>query len=94
MVRRWRIGVASNSSLGWVKPGLERFGLLGHVGAIRSRDTAARPKPHPDPYLEVLAELGCRPSVSYAFEASATGIAPSAERVAPPSTRSRARLCP
>jgi HAD superfamily hydrolase (TIGR01509 family) len=71
----WRIGVASNSSLGWVKPGLERFGLLGHVGAIRARDTAARPKPHPDPYLEVLAELGAVPSLSYAFEDSATGIA-------------------
>lgn len=73
--RGWSIGVASNSTLGWVKPGLQRFGLLGHVGAIRARDTAARPKPHPDPYLEVLAELGAQAGLSFAFEDSATGIA-------------------
>ena len=73
--RGWRIGVASNSSMGWVRPGLERFGLWPYVGAIRSRDTAARPKPHPEPYLEVLAELGADAAPSFAFEDSATGIA-------------------
>ena len=73
--RGWRIGVASNSTQGWVKPGLERFGLWPYVGALRARDTAARPKPHPDPYLEVLAELGARPGLSFAFEDSAPGIA-------------------
>jgi HAD superfamily hydrolase (TIGR01509 family) len=71
----WRIGVASNSTLGWVKPGLVRFGLWPYVGAIRARDTAARPKPHPDPYREVLAELGARAGLSFAFEDSATGLA-------------------
>ena len=71
----WAIGVASNSTLDWVGPGLERFGLRGYVGSLRARDTARRPKPHPDPYLEVLAELGADPAQSYAFEDSATGVA-------------------
>lgn len=73
--RGWGIGVASNSTQGWVRPGLERFGLLGHVGALRARDTAARPKPHPDPYLEVLSELGADAAASFAFEDSAPGVA-------------------
>ena len=71
----WAIGVASNSTADWVRPGLERFGLSRHIGAIRTRDTARRPKPHPDPYLEVLAELGAEAGQSFAFEDSATGVA-------------------
>jgi HAD superfamily hydrolase (TIGR01509 family) len=69
------LGVASNSTVGWVSRGLTRFGLSGQVGALRGRDTARRPKPHPDPYLEVLAELGADASASFAFEDSATGVA-------------------
>lgn len=71
----WSIGVASNSSFGWVERGLDRFGLRPYVGAIRSRDTAKRPKPHPDPYAEVLAELGAKPELSFGFEDSAPGVA-------------------
>lgn len=71
----WRIGVASNSTSGWVRSGLQRFGLAGHVSALRARDTAARPKPDPAPYLEVLAELGARAGASFAFEDSAPGVA-------------------
>ena len=70
----WAIGVASNSTVAWVSKGLERYGLASRVQALRGRDTAARPKPHPDPYLEVLAELGAEPTLSYAFEDSATGV--------------------
>jgi HAD superfamily hydrolase (TIGR01509 family) len=73
--RGWAIGVASNSSADWVGRGLKRFGLDGHVGALRARDTASRPKPHPDPYLEVLEALGARPEPSFGFEDSATGVA-------------------
>lgn len=71
----WAIGVASNSSVGWVQRGLDRFGLRRYVGALRGRDTAARPKPHPDPYAEVLAELGADPAFSFGFEDSAPGVA-------------------
>lgn len=71
----WRIGVASNSTSDWVGRGLRRFGLDGHVQALRARDTASRPKPDPAPYLEVLAELGARPEPSFAFEDSAPGVA-------------------
>lgn len=71
----WKIGVASNSSVDWVGRGLKRFGLDAYVQALRGRDTAQRPKPHPDPYLEVLDELGARAKLSYGFEDSATGVA-------------------
>lgn len=71
----WRIGVASNSSVDWVSRGLKRYGLAPLVGAVRGRDTASQPKPHPAPYLEVLAELGALAQGSYAFEDSATGVA-------------------
>jgi beta-phosphoglucomutase-like phosphatase (HAD superfamily) len=71
----WRIGVASNSTSDWVGRGLKRFRLDGHVQALRARDTAARPKPDPAPYLEVLAELGARAEPSFGFEDSAPGVA-------------------
>lgn len=71
----WKIGVASNSSVDWVGRGLKRFKLDGHVLALRGRDTASQPKPHPAPYLEVLEELGARAPLSFGFEDSATGVA-------------------
>lgn len=71
----WKIGVASNSTSGWVSSGLKRFGLHGHVGALRARDTAKAPKPDPAPYLEVLEELGALAQPSFGFEDSAPGVA-------------------
>jgi beta-phosphoglucomutase-like phosphatase (HAD superfamily) len=47
----------------------------GHVLALRGRDTASQPKPHPAPYLEVLEELGAQAPLSFGFEDSATGVA-------------------
>jgi HAD superfamily hydrolase (TIGR01509 family) len=73
--RGWALGVASNSPSAWVLHGLRRFGLETYVGALRALDTARRPKPHPDPYLEVLAELGGIAARSFAFEDSAPGVA-------------------
>lgn len=70
----WRIGVASNSSVDWVSRGLKRYGLAPLVGALRGRDTASRPKPHPAPYLEVLEDLGAKAAGSFGFEDSATGV--------------------
>ena len=71
----YRLGVASNSSSDWVLPGLERLGLRKHFGVVRTVDTVARPKPQPDVYLAVLADLGIStPEGSFAFEDSQPGV--------------------
>lgn len=73
--RQIPIGVASNSTQGWVERGLIKTGLRDQVKSIRARDTASRPKPDPAPYAEAVADLGGDPARSFAFEDSATGVA-------------------
>jgi HAD superfamily hydrolase (TIGR01509 family) len=73
--RKIPIGVASNSTQGWVERGLIKTGLRDQVRSIRARDTASKPKPDPAPYAEAVAELGGDPARSFAFEDSATGVA-------------------
>lgn len=70
----FRIGVASNSTLEWVEPGLRRLGLAGSISSVQARDTVENPKPHPEVYLKVLQELEAETSGSLAFEDSAPGI--------------------
>lgn len=73
-VAGYQLGVASNASTAWVVAGLRRFGLLEAFGAIRGRDRVGRPKPAPDAYLAVLADLGSVPAASIAFEDSEPGL--------------------
>ncbi len=72
----YRIGVASNSSADWVRPGLERLGLRHWFSVVRTRETVARHKPAPDVYLAALADLGIAlpPAGSIAFEDSEPGV--------------------
>ncbi len=70
----WRIGVASSSSARWVEGGLQRYGLMGYVEAVRTRDRVENHKPHPEPYLKTLEDLGAKAELSFAFEDSATGV--------------------
>jgi HAD superfamily hydrolase (TIGR01509 family) len=70
----WQVGVASSSSSAWVEGGLKRFGLAKYVQALRTRDTVGRLKPHPEPYLKVLEDLGAKSQGSFAFEDSFTGV--------------------
>lgn len=70
----WKIGVASSSSSGWVEGGLERLGLRPYVQTVRTRDRVQNLKPHPEPYLMALADLGAEASQSFAFEDSHTGV--------------------
>jgi HAD superfamily hydrolase (TIGR01509 family) len=71
----WKVGVASSSSSSWVEGGLERFGLLRYVQTIRTRDRVQHLKPHPEPYLSALADLGSEAAGSFAFEDSKIGVA-------------------
>jgi HAD superfamily hydrolase (TIGR01509 family) len=70
----WKVGVASSSSSAWVEGGLERLGLMPYVQAVRTRDRVKNLKPHPEPYLSVLADLGAQAAGSFAFEDSRPGV--------------------
>lgn len=68
------MGIASNSTYGWVETNLDRVGHLETFRAIMTRDRATRPKPAPDAYLEVCALLGAEPTRAIAFEDSPAGL--------------------
>jgi HAD superfamily hydrolase (TIGR01509 family) len=70
----YRLGVASNSTAGWVLPQLERLGLLSSFATIRTRESVARPKPAPDLYLLALQDLDASIEGSFAFEDSHPGV--------------------
>ncbi len=70
----YRLGVASNSDGAWVGEGLGRLGLREYFAVLRTRETVARPKPNPDVYLAVLADLGASAAGSLAFEDSQPGV--------------------
>jgi HAD superfamily hydrolase (TIGR01509 family) len=70
----YKLGVASNSSSGWVGEGLTRLGLRDWFATVRTRDTVARYKPFPDVYLGALADLGAPAAGSLAFEDSQPGV--------------------
>jgi len=70
----WKIGVASSSSSAWVEGGLQRLGLSRFVQTVRTRDRVQNLKPHPEPYLAALADLGADASRSFGFEDSSTGV--------------------
>jgi HAD superfamily hydrolase (TIGR01509 family) len=68
------IGLASNSSHGWVEPHLERLGLRDHFSFVACRGDAPSPKPAPDLYRLVLGQFGLTGPEAIAFEDSATGV--------------------
>lgn len=72
--RGWKVGVASSSSSTWVEGGLSRLGLMQYVQTVRTRDRVQNLKPHPEPYLKALEDLGAKPERSFAFEDSHTGV--------------------
>lgn len=67
--------VASTSPLRWVRPALERLGLLPRFDAVVSGDQVARRKPAPDVYLEAARRLRVEPAGSVAIEDSGPGVA-------------------
>jgi HAD superfamily hydrolase (TIGR01509 family) len=69
----FHVGLASNSSHGWVEPHLARIGLLERFAFIACREDAPSPKPEPDLYRLVLNHFGLRGHQAIAFEDSHTG---------------------
>jgi len=66
--------VASSSPSTWVKPHLERRGLLQRFGAVWTRDMVERGKPWPDLFLAASAALEVAPHRAIAFEDSVHGV--------------------
>ena len=69
-----RVGVASNSDIGWVKSNLEKLGMFGSFDVVRTRDDVTRVKPDPEIYLSALRALRTAPESAVAIEDSANGV--------------------
>ena len=69
-----RVGLASNSDIGWVKSNLEKLGLFRRFDVIRTRDDVVRVKPDPEIYLSALRALKTAPESAIAVEDSASGL--------------------
>jgi len=75
--RGLNIGLASSASYKERIIGhLERTGIHGYFSAIRCCQVGGdlKPKPHPDVYLAVMADMGVKPEEAVAFEDSPNGI--------------------
>jgi phosphoglycolate phosphatase len=57
---RW--GIVTNKIDRFTRPLLDALGLTSRSACIVSGDTAARPKPHPDPLLHASRTLGLEPA--------------------------------
>ena len=62
-------GIVTNKMRYLAEPIIEHFGLHTRCRTLVGGDTAARNKPHPDPILHALAELGAEPESDRQLEA-------------------------
>jgi HAD superfamily hydrolase (TIGR01509 family) len=72
--RRIPMAVATSSRAAHVLSQLGAAGLLDHFAAVVTRDDVTQPKPHPEPYLTAVRQLGVMPGAALAIEDSASGI--------------------
>lgn len=64
-------GVVTNKPKALTEPLLEQIGLRQRMGAVISGDSVAQRKPHPDPVLLALDEMGVQPAAAiYVGDAS------------------------
>jgi putative hydrolase of the HAD superfamily len=69
-----RVGIASNSTSGWVDRLLRLLGGREWFEAVVTRDLVPCPKPAPDSYLEACRRLGADPARCLAYEDSPFGM--------------------
>lgn len=70
-----KLGVASSSTVEWVRGHLARLGILDRFDCLRCRADAVHPKPEPDLYLAVLECLRVTAEEAVAIEDSPNGVA-------------------
>ena len=73
--RGFRIGLASNSDIGWVGSNLNELGLYDKFDVLKTRDDVVNVKPDPEIYLATLHDLKTDPGHAIAIEDSASGVA-------------------
>ena len=73
--RGFRIGLASNSDIGWVGSNLNELGLYDKFDVLKTRDDVVNVKPDPEIYLAALHDLKTDPGHAIAIEDSASGVA-------------------
>ena len=71
----FRIGLASNSDIGWVSSNLRELGLYEKFDVLKTRDDVVNVKPDPEIYLAALHDLKTDPEHAIAIEDSASGVA-------------------
>jgi len=69
-----KIGVASNSPIGYVEAALKAINLRNHFPCVMGVDQVAVGKPEPDLYLGVAKCLSVEPAYCLAFEDSPSGM--------------------
>ena len=69
-----KLGVASSSTVDWVRGHLVRLGIFERFDCMRCRDDVANAKPEPDLYISVLECLGVPASEAIAIEDSPNGV--------------------
>ena len=71
----FRIGLASNSDIGWVGSNLRELGLYDCFDVLKTRDDVVNVKPDPEIYLAALHDLKTDADHAIAIEDSASGVA-------------------
>jgi HAD superfamily hydrolase (TIGR01509 family) len=69
-----KLGVASSSTVDWVRGHLVRLGIFDRFDCLRCRDDVPNAKPEPDLYIAVLECLGVPASEAIAIEDSPNGV--------------------
>lgn len=69
-----QIGIASSSSITWIKPHLERFGISKYFSSITTSDVVQNVKPDPELYLLALQSLNVTGPEAISFEDSLNGL--------------------
>ena len=70
----WRVGLASTSTSDWVESHLRRVDLFKFFPFRITREDVTNVKPHPEPYLKIMKQLGVRPEDSLVLEDSLNGV--------------------
>lgn len=71
----FRIGLASNSDIGWVGSNLRELGLYDEFDVLKTRDDVVNVKPNSEIYQAALHDLKTDPRNAIAIEDSASGVA-------------------
>lgn len=71
----WALGVVTNAPPKNAEAMLQAIGLRDRFTVVVSGETSSRGKPHPEPYLDALDQLGVAAEDALAFEDSPSGLA-------------------